>query len=132
MDGGTSIAPSHRSSCSAPVGILLLAQSASFAVAEKTLAPGTSFVFELTGNPSTGFVWRLNEAASENAGIVKVDDLGYGEAEGKGGKKLLGAPASYRLRITGLTSGSARLRFEYVRPWVGTPTKTKDLRVRIE
>jgi len=128
---------SHGTSALAALtaGVLLLAQAAGVAVAaEKTLSPGASYVFELGGNPSTGYKWRLNEGASENIAIVKVEDLGYGKSSGrsKSGHVIVGAPAPYRFGITGLAPGSARLHFEYLRPWVGTPTKTEDLRVRVK
>ena len=111
--------------------VLLVISLAPLAVAardQKSVRAGTSWVFPIGGNPSTGYVWRLNKAGSENLAIVKVEDLGYGE----GGKKRLGAPASYRFRITGLAPGFARLHFEYVRPWVGKPSKTEDLWVRVD
>jgi predicted secreted protein len=89
---------------------------------------GTSWVIELEGNPSTGYRWRLNQKESENPSIVKVEDLGYGEAK----SKLIGAPAPYHFRLTGLSPGLAKLRFEYVRPWEGKPEKTKDVWVRVK
>jgi inhibitor of cysteine peptidase len=96
---------------------------------QKSMRAGARWVFELEGNPSTGYKWRLNEAGSENLAIVKVEDLGYGEPKGK---KLLGAPAPQRFRITGLSPGFAKLHFEYVQPWVGKPEQTEDLWVRVE
>jgi predicted secreted protein len=101
---------------------------------QKSVRVGTSWVIELKGNPSTGYKWRLNEGSSENLAIVKVEDLGYGESSGssKKGHVMVGAPAPYRFRITGLSAGFAKLHFEYVRPWVGSPTKTEDVWVHIE
>lgn len=92
----------------------------------KSLRIGTSWVVEMQGNPSTGYKWRLDPAGSENPSIVKVEDLGYGEAKGK----LLGAPAPQRFRLTGLSAGFAKLHFEYVQPWVGKPAKTGYLGAR--
>jgi len=94
----------------------------------KSLRVGTSWVVEMQGNPSTGYEWRLDQAGSENASIVKVEDLGYGEGKGK----LLGAPASQRFRLTGLSAGFAKLHFEYVQPWVGKSAKTEDISVRVD
>jgi len=48
------------------------------------------------------------------------------------GKKLIGAPAPYRFRITALTPGFARLYFEYVHPWVGKSIKIETLGVRVD
>lgn len=92
----------------------------------KSLRIGTSWVVEMQGNPSTGYKWRLDPAGSENPSIVKVEDLGYGEAKGK----LLGAPTPQRFRLTGLSAGFAKLHFEYVQPWVGKPAKTGYLGAR--
>jgi Predicted secreted protein len=97
---------------------------------QKSVRAGTSYVLELGGNPSTGYRWRLNQGSSENLAIVKVEDLGYGEAKSSG-KKLLGAPAPYRFRITGLSPGFAKLAFEYVQPWVGKPAKTEQHEVHV-
>ena len=94
----------------------------------KSLRVGASWVVEMQGNPSTGYKWRLDPAGSENVSIVKVEDLGYGEGKGK----LLGAPASQRFRLTGLSAGFAKLHFEYVQPWVGKPAKTEDISVRVD
>jgi inhibitor of cysteine peptidase len=97
----------------------------------KSLRVGTSWVVEMQGNPSTGYTWRLDPGASENVSIVKVEDLGYGESKSSG-KKLIGAPAPYRFRITGVSQGFAKLHFEYVQPWVGKPAKTEDIWVRVD
>ena len=96
-----------------------------------SLRVGDSSAIEFEGNPSTGYRWRLDEAGSENPAIVAVVDLGYG-ASSSTGKKLIGAPEIQRFRITGLKAGSARLRFEYLQPWVGTPAKVEDIRIRVE
>ncbi len=99
---------------------------------ERSISKGSSWEFQIQGNPSTGYVWRLNEAKSENLAILKVDDLGYGQPQAKDKKKLIGRPAPYRFHITGLSSGFAKLHFEYVRPWIGKPEKTEVLWVRVE
>jgi inhibitor of cysteine peptidase len=98
---------------------------------QKSVRAGTSWVVEMQGNPSTGYKWRLDQAGSENPSIVKVEDLGYGEAKTEG-KKLLGAPAPQRFRLTGLSAGFAKLHFEYVQPWVGKPAKTEDIWVHVD
>jgi len=95
------------------------------------LSSGASYIFELEGNPFVGYRWRLNPRASENLAIVMVEDLGYGEGKSIG-KKLIGAPAPYRFRITALTPGFARLYFEYVHPWVGKSIKIETLGVRVD
>jgi predicted secreted protein len=101
--------------------------------AEQRYGVGAAWDFQIEGNPSSGYVWRLDQAGSENLAIVKVEDLGYGPPEAAEGKeKWVGRPAPYRFRITGLAPGSAKLHFAYVRPWEGEPNKSEDLWVRIE
>ena len=111
--------------------VFSLAPRAVAARDEKSVRVGESWVIELQGNPSTGYKWRLNEGASENLAIVKVEDLGYGEPA-PSDKKLVGRPAPYRFRLTTLLPGSARLHFEYVQPWVGKPEETEDIWVRVD
>jgi predicted secreted protein len=96
------------------------------------LVRGTSFVIELPGHPSTGYVWQLDAAQSANASIVRIEDLGYTAREPAPGEKpRVGAPASYRFRITGSADGTAELAFAYLQPWVGTPARTERQTVRV-
>jgi predicted secreted protein len=73
--------------------------------------------------------WKLNEARSENLRIFRIEDLGYRAAAKPQGKVMVGAPQSYRFRISLLSTGSARIAFEYVRPWEGKPIKSFEQRV---
>jgi predicted secreted protein len=113
------------------LAVTSLALTGATARSERSINKGSSWEFHIQGNPSTGYVWRLNKGKSENLAIVKVEDLGYGAPEAQG-KKKLGRPAPYRFRITGLSPGFAKLHFEYLRPWVGDPKNTEDLWARIE
>lgn len=94
-------------------------------------AVGDSFVLELNGNPSTGYRWKINETKSENLGILQVDDLGYSAAKKQEGKVLVGAPQSYRFRITLKASGAAKIAFEYLRSWEGRPIRAFEQRVQV-
>lgn len=78
--------------------------------------PGNSYEFQFKGNPSTGYKWRYNSGKSENPGVVRVDDLGYGTAT----SRMMGAPAPYFFRVTCLKAGQAELWFAYVGP-TGVP-----------
>jgi predicted secreted protein len=115
------------------VALTGLAIDQAAAARKQRFSVGSSWVFQIEGNPSTGYIWRLNQASCENLAIVKVEDLGYGEsAAATDQKKRVGAPAPYRFRITGLAPGFTKLHFEYVRPWEDKPAKTEDAWVRIE
>jgi inhibitor of cysteine peptidase len=98
----------------------------------RELSAGASYVLDLEGNPSTGYRWRLDAGKSENAAILNVEDLGYGESDQPAGeKRRVGAPAPYRFRITGVAAGSAKLVFEYVQPWVGKAARTEEQAVHV-
>jgi predicted secreted protein len=101
------------------------------AEAAKTGAVGDSYALELNGNPSTGYRWQISKVKSENLGILRVDDLGYSAAKKQQGKVLVGAPQSYRFRISLLSTGAARIVFEYVRPWEGKPINSFEQRVEV-
>jgi predicted secreted protein len=73
---------------------------------------GNSYEFEMEGNPSTGYKWKLNAQASTGLDVVKVEALGYGKAK----SRKVGAPAIFIFRITCIGSGFARLQFDYVSP----------------
>jgi predicted secreted protein len=95
---------------------------------------GQERIVSLQGNPSTGYMWRLSPAASEHLDILSVDDLGYAPREpspDEKGPPIVGAPQEQRFRITGKTPGTAKLAFEYVRPWEGEAVERKDIRVEV-
>jgi inhibitor of cysteine peptidase len=97
---------------------------------QKSGRVGEIWVIEFEGNPSTGYKWRVDEAASENLSCVKLLDLGYGKPP-PSDQKLVGRPAPYRFRIVGVSPGFTKLHFEYVQPWVGKPEETEDVWVRV-
>jgi len=87
---------------------------------------GAPFEIALPANPSTGYGWRIDKAASAGLELVAIEDRGMGTpSEGKPGHPLVGAPASYTWLITPRGRGSVRLVIDYDRPWeTGPPTKT--------
>jgi predicted secreted protein len=91
-----------------------------------------SITVELDGNPSTGYRWELDDGASEDSNLVKVEDLGYAKRELKPGERpLLGAPSKYQFRITGLEAGTAKRLFMYVRDKSTPPGKTQEVAVEV-
>ena len=92
--------------------------------AQHVLRVGESWAFELEGNPSTGYQWRVNKAASTGLGLIRLESLGYANSrKTKPGK--VGAPAPFKFRITGLKPGSTRLVFDYSRAWEQRPPNTQ-------
>ncbi|MEJ2377246.1 MAG: protease inhibitor I42 family protein [Pseudolabrys sp.] len=94
----------------------------------RNLALHHSRVFDLPGNPSTGYHWYLNRGRSTGTNVVKVDSLGYARGGHKPG--LVGAPAPFRFRITCVKAGVAHLRFDYIGPTHKPSGKHHDLSVR--
>jgi inhibitor of cysteine peptidase len=90
-------------------------------------------VVALQGNPSTGYSWTLNEAASEHLEIVKIEDLGYSSPppQSEGEPPVVGAPQEQRFRVTGNAAGTASLAFDYARPWEGKAVETEVVRMKV-
>ncbi len=93
---------------------------------------GDTATIELDGNPSTGFRWVLDDGASESAGLVRVEDLGYVKRELAAGERpVLGAPSKYQFLVTGLEAGSVKLVFTYVRGNDTAPAKTQEVPIEV-
>ena len=88
--------------------------------AQRVLSVGESWAFELEGNPSTGYQWRVNKAASTGLGLIRLESLGYTNSR-KTKPGRVAAPASFKFRITGLRPGRTRLVLDYLRPWEQKP-----------
>jgi inhibitor of cysteine peptidase len=86
------------------------------------LRPGDSLEFELVENPSTGYSWRLDTAASHGLDHVSITDLGR-----RPGANMPGAPGTRRWRIYGLAPGRATMVFAYQRPWEPASVRTHRL-----
>lgn len=96
------------------------------------VAVGATTTLELDGNPSTGYRWVLDVAASENTELVTVEDAGYASAKAEPGKRpMLGAPAKQRMLVTGVSPGEAMLVFYYVRSGDEAPSKTLEFLVEV-
>jgi inhibitor of cysteine peptidase len=95
--------------------VALLAGTAGAADSGETirLAVGGTRTIALSENPSTGYLWRLNETASRDLALVAVADAGY-TASPSG---RIGAPGVRRFTLTARRPGTAAIVFEYVRPW---------------
>lgn len=74
---------------------------------------GTTKTIALKENPSTGYQWHINAAQSSNLGAVRVSDAGYES----GTSHLVGAAGTHSWRIEGQAQGTARIVFDYSRPW---------------
>lgn len=92
---------------------------------------GATTTIELDGNPSTGYAWVLDAAESENAGLVTVEDAASAPTADEPGKRpVLGAPKKQRFNVTGVSAGTAKLKFNYVRLG-GESAKSTDVVVEV-
>lgn len=92
--------------------------------AQHVLRVGESWAFELEGNPSTGYQWRVNHATSTGLGLISLESLGYTRSH-KTKPRKVGAPVPFKFRITGLNPGRTRLVLHYLRPWEQKPPNTQ-------
>lgn len=94
--------------------------------AETAQALGVSRDVEIEGNPSTGYSWTLDEAASTGLAGLEIESLGY-RANTTG---LVGAPAPFVFRVTCRAPGEAHLVFAYVGPTGARSDKTHEAWLR--
>lgn len=90
------------------------------------LAPGASKIVELPENPSTGYTWRIDRAASEGLGALSIVDGGHLK-----GRAMPGAPGRRRWTIRALQPGVATVVFAYQRPWEPEAVETRRVDVEI-
>lgn len=131
----TRVTPNGRLSIFAAIAAVVMASGlAAHAANDENpqVAVGATTTLELDGNPSTGYRWVLDVAASENTEIVTVEDAGFASAKAEPGKRpALGAPAKQRFQVTGVSAGEAMLVFYYVRSGDETPSKTREFLVEV-
>ncbi len=82
---------------------------------KRSLRLGNTWEFQFEGNPSTGYTWQFDAAASDGLDLIKLQSLGYASGRKKR-PAVVGAPAPFLFRITCLKPGSADLWFHYVGP----------------
>ena len=80
------------------------------------LAPGQDHALILSENPSTGYSWAIDAAASKGLDVVAVEHRGH-----KPGKTMPGAPGERLWTLRALKSGHAEIAFVYRRPWESAP-----------
>jgi len=110
--------------------IVTMALTPADAKSQRNLRLGSSWEFQVAGNPSTGYSWQLNAAASNGLDLIKLKSLGY--ASGKKRPGMVGTPAPFRFRITCIKPGYADLWFQYVGPTGKRSPKRHEVRVRCD
>ena len=91
------------------------------------LASGGSANFSLQENVTTGYSWRIDQAASQNLGILSISDGG----QSRGRRGMMGSPGVRRWKIQALAPGHAEIVFVYQRPWEPAPVQTRSVEVEV-
>jgi len=92
------------------------------------LAPGAVATVALSENPSTGYRWQINQEQSANLAVVQISDAGYEPSS----SRRIGAPGMHRWRVKASANGTARIVFDYLRPWEhGAPARRHTVRIEI-
>ena len=87
----------------------------------KTVHVDVPFDIRLVTNPSTGYSWMIDTAASQGLESLKVEDLGVSPAPQRDGRALVGAPVIQTWLVTPHVRGAFRLVLIYQRPWENRP-----------
>ena len=78
---------------------------------------GKSVVFEIPGNPTTGYAWT---AEVDGDAVVPAGSDYRSDAHGNVG----GAGGTYSFTFAAVKAGSARITFTYARAWEDEPLRT--------
>ncbi|WP_158008070.1 protease inhibitor I42 family protein [Methyloceanibacter superfactus] len=97
------------------LGLIVTASMPADAKTQRNLRLGNSWEFQFEGNPSTGYTWQLDAAASTGLDLIELKSLGYTDGRKKR-PGMVGAPAPFKFRITCTKPGYADLWFQYVGP----------------
>lgn len=94
---------------------------------------GAAFELALGSNPSTGYRWEIDRAASSGLDLIGIEELPAGRpAAARDAPPLAGAPSDQRWRITARARGPAKLVLVYRRVWeTVAPVKRHDATIDI-
>ena len=79
------------------------------------------FEITLPANPSTGYQWTIDTAASSGLSLMAVADLGTSPPPSKNGKPVIGAPVTHSWLVSPQQLGTARLVLVWHRPRENKP-----------
>lgn len=99
---------------------ILLAPFSAFAETVETtgvmrLKVGQSRSVRLPETPSTGYSWQIDASAGISMGPVRITDRGYTRPQAAQGR--VGAAGTHVWQMTGVSPGTQRITFVYIRPW---------------
>jgi inhibitor of cysteine peptidase len=79
------------------------------------LKVGQSRSVRLPETPSTGYGWQIDASAGISMGPVRITDRGYTRPVTAQGR--VGAAGIRVWQLTGISPGTKRIIFVYIRPW---------------
>jgi predicted secreted protein len=95
------------------------------------LTVGDTTTLLLDGNPSTGYVWEL-EDPKDAAGCVSLSDMRYMKnAPAAGERPVLGAPQKFQVLVTGQKPCTTTLAFKYVRSGTPEPASRREFAIEV-
>jgi len=94
------------------------------------LSPGRLRTVTLPENPSTGYTWAIDRAASRGLGAIAISDGGHKRGRAAPGGPP-GAPGERLWTIRALAPGHAEIVFVYRRPWEPAPAETRRVAVDV-
>lgn len=80
----------------------------------------------LKENPSTGYTWKIDDAASAGLDILSITDNGHVR-----GGHAPGSPGTRHWSLRARRAGHARIVFIYQRPWEPQPVETRSIDVEV-
>ncbi len=98
---------------------------------DRTVAVGKEFAIRLPANPSTGYGWAIDAAASE--GLAKLTPAGEVFEMPDQTPTRVGAPGEQVFHFVATQPGVVRVVFLYRRPWESAgASDTARMRITIE
>jgi inhibitor of cysteine peptidase len=79
------------------------------------LKVGQSRSVRLPETPSTGYSWQIDASAGISTGPVRLIDRGH--TSPKPAQDRVGAAGVHVWQLTGISPGTKRIVFVYIRPW---------------
>ena len=82
---------------------------------------GDAVVISLRSNPSTGYRWEIDRAASKGLDRVDIEETERAAAPSRAGPPLVGAPGEQTWRVRPRRTGQVELVLIHRRVWESVP-----------
>jgi inhibitor of cysteine peptidase len=112
--------------CQIFLATMILAPASAQAADRVRIAIGHVEKIFMKENPSTGYTWKIDDAASEGLDILAIADNGHVR-----GGHAPGSPGTRHWSLRARRAGHARIVFIYQRPWEPQPVETRSIDVEV-